>query len=223
MKNQKAFTMAEVLIAMGVIGIVAVLTIPVIAKFSTNLETTTAFKNTYSDLSNVSQIIKKDNNQTLVDAFSSTAAMKNRYAEYMKTTKNCTNSSTDGCWTYKWNQMDGTELTPPTSPGLILINGAILVFEDYFSSSCDSSGTNVSARTTLTNVCSDIMIDVNGARRPNIIGKDIFYVWILSNSIKPWGTDADDAKTGSMASSETCDSGDGGWGCAGKLLKNQDD
>ncbi len=223
MKIKNAFTMVEILIAISVIGIVAVLSIPILTRVVTELEAKVAFRRTFSDLSNVVQTIKKDNNQTLVNAFTSTTDMKNKFAEYLKVTKNCNNSSTNGCWTYTWKQMDGTELSAPTSPGIILVNGAVFVFEDYFSSECDSTGANVGATTTFTNVCSDVMIDVNGPKKPNIIGKDIFYAWVLSNTSKPWGSTQDDAISGSKAASSTCSSSDGGWGCASKILKDEDD
>lgn len=222
MKKKKAFTLAEVLIVIGIIGVVAALVIPITARFYSDFETKTALKSTYSDLCNVTHFLKKDNNGSLSGQFSSITNLRDQYAGYLRTTKSCNNSSTDGCWTYSWNQMNGTTLTPPTSPGLVLLNGSIVIFEDYFSSDCDSTGSNVSSRTTFPNVCSDIMIDVNGVKKPNIIGKDIYYFWVLSNTMKPWGSDADDAKAGSIAASTTCQSGEGGWGCAGKIITDED-
>jgi len=46
--NQQAFTLAEVLITLGIIGVVAALTIPALMKSSNDLRSKTTFKNTYN-------------------------------------------------------------------------------------------------------------------------------------------------------------------------------
>lgn len=222
MKKQTAFTLVEVLITLGAIGIVAALTIPTLMKYVDKSSQKTSFKAIYSDLSSATQMIKRNNSGLLTGFFTSLTDIKDSYANQLKITKSCDNSNTEGCWSYTWKELNGSPLTAPTTPGLILSNGAVLVFEDYFSPDCDSTGINVNSRTTYTNVCSNIVIDVNGPKIPNTIGKDIFYVWILSDFMTPWGSLKDDAKAGSIAASTTCASGDGGWGCAYKVLNNID-
>ena len=49
---KKAFTLAEVLITLGIIGIVAAMTIPIIMQSAQDLELKNQFKKAYSELSN---------------------------------------------------------------------------------------------------------------------------------------------------------------------------
>lgn len=221
MNNKRAFTIAEVLITLGIIGTVAALTIPNLIIETNEKELKTAFKSAYSNLSNATAQLKADNGGTLTNFFSSVPDMRDKYAYRLNISKSCDNSATGGCWPNTWQEMRKTgALAAPTSPGLILANGTVLVFEDYFAASCNSSGTNVSATTSFPNVCSDIMVDINGSKKPNVVGKDIFYFWVLSDSLIPWGTQADDAVSGSIAASTTCATADGGWGCAALLITN---
>lgn len=48
--SQKAFTLAEVLITLGIIGVVAAMTLPTVINNTKNKELETAFKKTYSQL-----------------------------------------------------------------------------------------------------------------------------------------------------------------------------
>lgn len=215
-KRYKAFTLAETLITLVIIGVVAALTLPTLMNNVSKIQLRVAFKNIYRDLAQTTEIVKKDNAGNIANAFSTLEDLKTAYASNMKVIQNCTASTTSECWNYAWKQWDGTSLTPPTnSPGLVLPNGAVLIFESsYFSSSCKSTAGNV----TLANVCNDIMVDVNGAKDPNTIGKDIFYVWILSGALKPAGTSEDT----DLFKSSSCISSSGGWGCAYNVINNID-
>ena len=50
-KNTKGFTLSEVLIALGIVGIIATMTIPALMKSASDKETVTKVKNIYSTLS----------------------------------------------------------------------------------------------------------------------------------------------------------------------------
>lgn len=214
MMNKNAFTLAEVLITLGIIGVVAALTVPTLVVNAQTKGYKEGFKKNFSSISSATLMIKQDNNETLANAFSSVAGLRDEYKKYLKTTKSCNDSTSEGCWhsLNNWEQYDGAKNGNISSPGMVLADGTLLVFEDsYFSAPCQAS-----TITTLTNVCNNIMIDVNGFKKPNMIGKDIYFVWILSNAVKPWGNDND---TG-IALASTCASGQGGWACASKVINN---
>lgn len=221
MKNFNGFTLAEVLITIGVIGVVAAITIPALMHDTQDKDLRTSFKSIYSDITHATQLIQLDNGGTLANSFSGISDARDKYAEKLKVVKTCNNSATDGCWANTWYEFGtGVSHSAPNLPGLQLSNGAYLIFEDYFSSSCDSSGSNVSTNTTLSNVCSDMVIDVNGPKMPNKIGRDIFYVWILSNGLIPWGTNSEKTGAGTISNSSTCAVNQGGWGCGAKVLND---
>lgn len=56
-KQEQAFTLAEVLITLGIIGVVAALTMPSLINRTRNKELHTAFLKTYSELNQVAQNI----------------------------------------------------------------------------------------------------------------------------------------------------------------------
>lgn len=212
MKKQRAFTIAELLIVFGIIGVVSMLLIPKFLEDTRDRQLKIMFKRDYRNLSEATESIKADNNDTLANAFLTLDDFKNGFAKKLKTVTSCDSSSTSKCWNYNWKQFNKTPMSPPTnSPGLVLVNGTVLIFENaYFSSSCTSTAPNV----TLPNVCSDIMIDVNGVKDPNTVGKDIFFVWVVVGAMKPAGSDFDSA----LFSPASCITTGGGWGCAYKVI-----
>lgn len=56
-KGLRAFTLAEVLITLGIIGVVAAMTLPTVINNKRNKELETAFKKSYSMLAQVTQIV----------------------------------------------------------------------------------------------------------------------------------------------------------------------
>ena len=64
LKAKEAFTLAEVLITLGIIGIVASLTLPTIIEQHQKLETVTKIKKAYSTLSQAIERAKVDNGDT---------------------------------------------------------------------------------------------------------------------------------------------------------------
>ena len=58
--NTKAFTLAEVLITLGIIGVVAAMTLPSVINRTQSRELETQFKKVYTELNQVAQMFKKD-------------------------------------------------------------------------------------------------------------------------------------------------------------------
>ena len=61
LKTTKAFTLAEVLITLGIIGIVAAITIPTLMNNTQNYQFKQAWKKEYSVVSQAVQMLKNDN------------------------------------------------------------------------------------------------------------------------------------------------------------------
>ncbi|MBO8430376.1 type II secretion system protein, partial [Spirochaetes bacterium] len=55
-----AFTLAEVLITLGIIGVVAAMTLPSVINKTRNKELHTAFLKTYSELNQIAELFKAD-------------------------------------------------------------------------------------------------------------------------------------------------------------------
>ncbi|MEI7474525.1 MAG: type II secretion system protein [bacterium] len=61
-------------------------------------------------------------------------------------------------------------------------------------------------------VCGTILLDVNGNAEPNMVGKDIYGFWVLSDKLVPFGQNDNYINT--------CNTDSGGYGCAAEYLKN---
>lgn len=58
--KQTAFTLAEVLITLGIIGVVAAMTLPAIINETRNKELEVQFKKVYSELNQIAQLFKNE-------------------------------------------------------------------------------------------------------------------------------------------------------------------
>jgi len=193
--SRKAFTLAEILITLTVIGVVAALTIPTLLQNTNQAEFKTALKREFADLSQATLSIKNDQGGSLVNAFGGSNKLdsenlKNTFRDKLSYIKECRGrtpwggsddtggSTTLGCWhgAYEWSYLNGSKITGPANvPGLVLSNGTLVYFEVYSSTCTTTRGQN-------STVCSEIFFDVNGFKKPNTIGKDIFVTYMTSSA-----------------------------------------
>lgn len=191
--SNTAFTLAEVLITLLIIGVVASLTIPALINNTQDQELKTAWKKSYSELTQATNLILLDNAGSLkgLCADNNDNCMRNLYAPYLSYTKSCNeNSSWGNCWHNGLSEfwyMDGTAIPSgwTNAAGLILNNGAFVRFI-WISSQCNNVSIGISR-------CGSIYVDVNGFKKPNRVGKDIFGTIIQYNGIKPRGISGDTA------------------------------
>jgi len=188
-KELMAFTLAEVLITLLTIGIVASLVIPALITDTNDAEYKTALKKTAADLNQAfTQIRMQDSNGSVKGLFTSNSDIRDGFTKYLSITKQCDDSETIGnCWTVFQRYMNNTPITAGTSSGAILNNGVSLRFR-YSSGNC----TNVSMTSAGYPICGWIYADINGYRKgPNIWGKDLFGFWIMENRLMPMGFQGD--------------------------------
>lgn len=191
LKYVKAFTLAEVLITLGIIGVVASLTIPTLMQNVQDNAFHNAWKKSYSIIAQAQQYVLNDNNFTyknLCGDFNDTC-FRDNFSKYLKIVKSCDgNASLGDCWA-------NPSVTSENFPSVVLSDGVALMFR-YEKSDCNYIE-EVAPR------CGWIRVDVNGAKGPNSFGKDIFTIRVLSDRITPAKKeDADDCKTN--PTSEAC-------------------
>lgn len=156
---KRAFTIAEVLITLGIIGIVAQMTIPTLTK---NVETQiykAGLKKSFSILSQAYLSLRSDNGGSISGLCSTNDSdcLGNLFKTYVKSTfqvsgvPNTTNLP--GCW-------NNNQTAFPTEPKMcILTNDGMAVNFDMEWDNCVWR-------------CGVIDVDVNGLKNPNIWGKD---------------------------------------------------
>jgi type II secretory pathway pseudopilin PulG len=201
-----AFTLAEVLITLLIIGVVASLVIPAIIQDTQNAELKAAWKKAYSDISQATINVKNDLGGVL--GFTNSYDIRDQYIQYLNYQTSCNGANWGGnCWHkpgtvryYNGTYLDSADMnnTFANSPAIIMSNGNLIMFCRW---NCDSS-----------DFCGWISVDVNGFKNPNTLGKDIFLLWILKNQIQPNGSP-------SSKYPSTC-STNGGWECSARYLYN---
>ncbi|MBP3924898.1 type II secretion system protein [bacterium] len=191
-----AFTLAEVLITLGIIGIVAAMTLPTLINKINNKHLEVAFKKTYSELSQVVQKIAADNGGTLEGTLedNSHQSVQRLLMKYMKHVKICdiNPSNPHNCFA-KYTYRDGTPIysTEVWDGTMILPSGAIL--------SINSVNSNCESRSELKYPigCFRLRVDTNGLKRPNVLGRDVFDFYVTKDRLIPRGA----PETGAYGSS----------------------
>ena len=212
-----AFTLAEVLITLGIIGIVAEMTIPTLMNNVGDMELKAAWKKEFSTFSQVTTSLISDNGGDLINLCTSDIqgnCLRDAYGKYLKSTKSCDGnmySVYGDCWhlldgsASKW--LNNTGVTAPgfiwrNEAGLMLADGSMVIF-NWFQSDCQSGYG-----------CGYMYFDVNGFKKPNVVGRDIFQVELHKDRLLPEGAQ------GTFASGQGCDASSSGQACSAKYIYN---
>lgn len=193
-KVKFGFTLAEILITLGIIGIVAVMIIPSLISRKQKLEIEMQLKETYSIIQQGLKMAENDDlafnpkvtENTINDWFDT------YFAPYIKYSRVCYDSA--GCWQNFGPTRNLTGNTAYFSRTGIGIGGNIVILKLTNGSNLilDSYGVTDLKRYLGLNVPNEslvIIIDANGDKRPNIIGKDIFFTVLTDKGLVPVGID----------------------------------
>lgn len=190
MTKRFGFTLAEVLITLAIIGVVAALTIPTLIKNIQKRETASAVKEAYSILSQVAASLTKDNGGSIKGIYAGPLEVRDAFAQYISSTTSCNGppSNVTNCWSDQEKNWDGTtqwDISMGISrPYLVMKNGMAIKFENVWQN-CDSQLGG--SYTPNYPVCEFLSVDVNGLKQPNTDGKDIFFFWLTETTVKPGG------------------------------------
>lgn len=225
MIKTKAFTLAEVLITLGIIGVVAAMTMPSLIANHREKENVVKLKKVYSTLSNAYLLAKEEygtpDNWDLKANDDPDGAENelNIFAKYMNVAKNC--GRNPGCWPLEqYRFLKGTPYnidhnTNISFAKLVLNDGTTLTMNVRDPDCKQIRGSN----TALSSTCGTISADINGAKLPNQIGKDLFVFVISKEGIFPHGTQ--DETMFSFANSCKDKNTADGWGCAAWVIFNE--
>jgi len=175
-KFNNGFTLAEVLITLLIIGVISSIVIPGLINNTQKAEYQTAWAKAFSDISNAHKMIKIDNSIP----YSSYPLFFPDIEKHLSYTKKCTNASSEGCWhkINEWKTFGDIKVNQTMDyNGYILNNGMLIGFSPmsyYLYASSPLIGTDIGMLA---------FIDVNGFKKPNKVGVDIFAVEILGNRV----------------------------------------
>lgn len=150
--RKTGFTLAELLIALVLLGLIATFTIPKILGSSDSSQKQAVFKETLS-------AIQLAFNQAVVNDEIRTTADYDVFKDYLNHVKACTPLCSSGCSHADQNRSN--------EPGLLLHNGATF---------CGLNSTF-----TANDVNENVSLDWNGPAEPNVEGDDFIIMKILYN------------------------------------------
>lgn len=214
--RRKAFTLSEVLITIGIIGVVAAITIPNLIVNHRERANITKLKTVYSTITQAyTRAVTEFGTPEhwSLEAQNSTAGAANIsqiLSPYFNVTENC--STNGGCW-YNGNILGLNKVSSGTNYST---NSAYSTFSTvdgvqfaFNVENPECKGVFGDSR-ALENVCATFTVDVNGKKFPNQYGYDIFKFYITKYGIQPYGHSSD--TTNSF--DNTCANQGSGLGCA---------
>lgn len=195
------------LITLGVIGIICAITLPALIQGQQEKATVTTLKKAYSTLTNAFNLaVYNDGPPSTWDLKGDASGegaenMLNKLAPYLNITKNCGRYS--GCLpdtVYKYLNGDpyGNFDANQNRAKARLADGSLIM--TYAAS----------ATCTNTTVCGYIRVDINGDKKPNQIGVDMFFFNVTNTQIVPYGVG-----TNANCKDKSTDSG---WMCTAWVI-----
>ncbi len=233
-KYRLAFTLAEVLIALAIIGIVAAMTIPSLVQKFEEKARITALKKFYATITQAVQMaVIEHGTPDMWGIGEEPSVMLTYIMPYMGHAKMCGGGGEKCHASDKLYWRNGTSIEnyifngDNTRFGLQLSDGMILgVYSAPGSgqgvTSQEPSNCSISLGTgKANNICGEYMIDINGSASPNTYGKDVFiFNLIKDGTLNPVGTR--EYTTSQYTFDEGCLAENAqGWGCTGWVIENE--
>lgn len=209
-KKSFAFTLSEVLITLGIIGVVAALTIPSLMHNVQENEWHQAWKKEFSALAQAYERVKQDEGGDLSDCFGanvgvSAAPLIQKMGDYLNLLENCGLYYNSVCGS-KGSVIlaNGVDTPYKTLSGLDNVNPNNLFSVQYLL----KDGANFYSRAWAYEDKQVVWIDVNGfLKGPNVLGKDFYGALLTKDKIMPMGAQGSGVEDTCVNTSVSCNGG----------------
>ena len=226
--RKTAFTLAEVLITLGIIGIVAAMTLPALVGNYQKKQTVTQLQKVYTVLNQAFRQSEADNASSLYwdTSKGSKVYFDTYWKPYLKVLRYCTGASGESDCNYNvsqpwyranglkdayWVVNDGSRTTFVLSDGTFV---SILAYSGYGSTE-GSSNADGSIVGITTGTDPRIIVDLNASKTPNKFGRDTFLLQrVAGKGVMPYGYNEDDDTV-----NDNCSKTGSGFMCAAKLMR----
>ncbi len=219
--KRKAFTLAEVLITLGIIGVLAAILIPNIVENYREKQFTSQLKKVYAALANAYEKTLVEYGETynwnLGTANSSDGA--NRLNELLlpnfRILNNC--KTDGGCWRnteikYLNNTSSGLNISNNSAYSTAFVEGGMLLAFRVLDANCNLA---IGTGDEYGHVCAEVVVDVNGEKNPNAYGYDVHIFYVTRHGFVPAGHFEDQTTT----FANHCENGNMGTGCTAWVLQ----
>ena len=175
-----AFTLAEVLVTLGIIGVVSAMTVPTLMQNYQRQSYVTQLHKVYNELTQAFLQFKNDRNAIWLSEAGHVRHqdMMPFMKQYFKVVQDCGKTSTP-CFASSYKNLSGSTFELTTKDENATYYGVL--------ASGASFGIKSDGIDTGTNYTDDflyrIAIDVNGQKGPNIYGRDLFILYIFSDGV----------------------------------------
>ena len=204
-KNMLGFTLAEVLITLAIIGVVAALTLPSLMSYIQIEQFRTKLKKEFSALTQVVNSLQSKNSSIDTSSTSNLIAelssqLTETQAGTFGTLTNLPDTFSYTCYKVSSGTCGNLVKKPDVNntPAFKTMDGALFVFRATYPN-CDGtnwhSRINSSEALPQNNNCALIDIDLNGDQKPNMLGVDYHFFYLLKKNnayyLKPNGVNND--------------------------------
>lgn len=199
MNKKRGFTLTEVLITMGVIGVISALTVPTLMNNYQQKALSIQARKAVLDLeTQVDLLITEEGKSNMAATNIKTQAGFTAFLrEHFKVTRTCAQGSASGCFAAQsYLSISGTSTALNCASESYLLSNSVAI--------CPTKAAN--------SVTYDLYIDVNGSEGPNVGGRDMFHV-----SLRPDGKIHDNTVAAGV---ESCTGDSFGAGCLDRLQQN---
>lgn len=179
---KKGFTLSELLMALTIVGVIAVLTVPVMMNNVHNKMFATQVKNMSAMIEQLAQdqlLVHRTRDLSDTDFADPEELLSDKHFAITKTCtaetalKDCWKTAADGKDKVTYKTLNKTDYISGgmRQKTIILKNGVILSFSRGSETEQSLHGGTISGY---------FYMDINGNDKPNILGRDMFWVWITN-------------------------------------------
>lgn len=209
---KKAFTLAEVLVTLLIIGVVASMTIPGLKKAADESSYVAGAQKAFASFSSATKMVKLKNGHVATWPLGNSQKIIDMYKAQMNVMEMPDIASTK----YTMKYLDGKAYNPveifKPKTSFYTSDGMLWFLIGSFSG-CNS-GVDSSKLTYKS--CINMLVDVNGPKKPNMVGIDIFFFYVNKDGVFPYGAgDSADLSTENCSKDATSQAG---TSCAARVL-----
>ena len=182
-----AFTLAEVLITLGIIGVVSAMTVPTLMQNYQRQSYVTQLHKVYNEVQQATLRKLTDTNAiNLIEAgLTTTDSMKTFLHDYFKVVQDCDNGVAAPCFVSDYKNLNGGSFT--SINGNKWTAGACVSLASGASICMDRPNWFTITYNGVAQTAGNVFVDINGRKGPNIVGRDAFYMAIFTDGVLDTG------------------------------------